>query len=332
VGAPVEAVVARFNAEDGLYELNRVGASVDVSDWEEIAEGIVIDVVVTGHNKGGLECQVGKLRGFIPASQVSVYRVENLEELVGERLACVVTESNAERRNLVLSRRAAMERERAESKARLMEELAPGQQREGVVTSLRDFGAFVDLGGVDGLVHVSRLSWDRVSHPSEVLEVGQRVKVKVEKIDEETGKIGLSLRDMSENPWDRAERRYPVKSTVRGEVAKIMDFGALVRLEPGISGLVHISELSHKRVFRVGDVVKEGEQVEAQVVSVDAESQRIGLSMKALETRPVEKKADAADDAAEGVAAESARPKLDPAKLKGGVGRNAGGEKFGLKW
>ncbi len=333
VGAAIEAIVARFNAEEGLYELNRVGASVDVSAWEEITEGIVIDVVVTGHNKGGLECQVGKLRGFIPASQISVYRVENLEELVGERLACVVTESNPERRNLVLSRRGAMERERAESKAKLLEELAAGQQREGVVTSLRDFGAFVDLGGVDGLIHISRLSWERVAHPSEVLEVGQRVKVKVEKIDAETGKIGLSLRDTSENPWVGVERKYPVKSTVRGEVAKIMDFGALVRLEPGVAGLVHISELSHKRVFRVADVVKEGDQVDVQVVSVDAEAQRIGLSMKALEARPTEKKAAATEeDADEEGGAQAAVSKIDPAKLKGGVGHSTGGEKFGLKW
>ena len=331
VGDAVEAFVVRINSDEGLYELNRAGASVDVSAWEEVTEGIVVNAIVTGFNKGGLECQVGSLRGFIPASQVSVYRVENLEEMVGERLACVVTESNAERRNLVLSRRATMERERAEAKEKLMQELRRGEEREGIVSNIRDFGAFVDLGGVDGLIHVSRLSWDRVSHPSEVLEVGQKVKVKVEKIDEETGKIGLSLRDTSENPWNNVERKYPVKSTVRGVVAKIMDFGALVRLEPGISGLVHISELSHRRVFRVADVVKEGEQVEAQVVSVDADAQRIGLSMKALEARPVEKRAELEEDA-EVVGVDSSRAKIDPAKLKGGIGHSSGGDKFGLKW
>ena len=154
-----------------------------------MSEGQIVEVTVTGSNKGGLECQIAGIRGFIPLGQVSIYRVEHPEELVGQRLACVVTEANRDRRNLVLSHRAVMERERNELRDKLLAELAPGQLREGIVRSLKDFGAFVDLGGVDGLIHISQLSWDRVKHPSEVLEVGQKVKVRVEKFDKDTGKV-----------------------------------------------------------------------------------------------------------------------------------------------
>ena len=164
------------------------------------SEGQIIEVTVTGSNKGGLECQVAGIRGFIPMGQVSIYRVENPEEFVGQRLACVVTEANRDRRNLVLSHRAVMERERNEQREKLLTELAPGQLREGIVRSLKDFGAFVDLGGVDGLIHISQLSWDRVKHPSEVLEVGQKVKVRIEKFDKDTGKVSLSYREVGDEP------------------------------------------------------------------------------------------------------------------------------------
>ena len=164
-GAEVELLVVRFDADEGLYELSRPTAAVDVGNWDEVREGQIVEVTVTGSNKGGLECQIAGIRGFIPMGQVSIYRVENPEEFVGQRLACVVTEANRDRRNLVLSHRAVMERERNEKRDKLLAELAPGQIREGIVRSLKDFGAFVDLGGVDGLIHVSQLSWDRVKHP-----------------------------------------------------------------------------------------------------------------------------------------------------------------------
>ena len=181
--------------------------------------------------------------------QVSVYRVENPEELVGQRLACVVTEASRERRNLVLSHRAVMERERNENREKLLAELAPGQIREGIVRSLKDFGAFVDLGGVDGLVHISQLSWDRVHHPSEVLEVGQKVKVRIEKLDKDTGKLSLSYREVGANPWQNVGSKYPVGTRVTGTVSRLMDFGAFVKLEPGVEGLIHISELAMAACF-----------------------------------------------------------------------------------
>jgi small subunit ribosomal protein S1 len=286
-----------------------------------------------------LECTVNNIRGFIPFSQVALYRVETLEEFVGQSFTCVVTEANPDRRNLVLSRRAMLERERAEAKQKLLETLAPGQIHEGVVRKLMDFGAFVDIGGVDGLLHISQLAWGRVKHPSEVLSEGQHLKVRVEKIDPESGKISLAYRDLMESPWTSAPVKYPQGSTVRGTVTKLMDFGAFVELEPGLEGLVHISELSHKRVFRTSDVVKEGDQVEVMVQSIDPESKRISLSMKALhQPEPTPKELEAKAEAE--AMAETPAPAAEPPKpkkpekekpLTGGLGKRTG-EKFGLKW
>jgi ribosomal protein S1 len=332
-GAELELMVVRFDAEEGLYEMSRPTLAVEVGNWDEVVEGQIIEVTVTGANKGGLECQVAGVRGFIPMGQVSIYRVDNPEEMVGQRLACVVTEANRDRRNLVLSHRAVMERERNEQRDKMLAELAPGQIREGVVRSLKDFGAFVDLGGVDGLVHVSQLSWDRVNHPSEVLEVGQKIKVRIEKFDKDTGKVGLSYREVGTNPWQNVESKYPVGAKMTGTVSRLMDFGAFVKLEPGVEGLIHISELGHGRVFRARDVVSEGQEVEVKIQSVDAEKQRIGLSLKAL--LPPPEKPGQQKVADEDLPLPADAPKAPPKRhqeLKGGVGRPSGGEKFGLNW
>jgi ribosomal protein S1 len=332
-GTQLELVVSKFDADEGLYELTLPTAAVSVGDWDDVNEGQIVEVTVTGSNKGGLECQIAGLRGFIPLGQLSMYRVEHPEDYVGQRLACVVTEANRDRRNLVLSHRAVMERERAEKRDALMEELAQGQLREGIVRSIKDFGAFVDLGGADGMIHVSQLSWDRVNHPSEVLEVGQKVKVRIEKFDKDTGKISLSYREVGENPWEKAASKYYVGARVKGTVSKLMDFGAFVKLEPGVEGLVHVSELAHQRVWRPSDVLSEGQEVDVKVLSVDAEKQRISLSIKALMDRPVkageEKKED--EDLPLPAGAPKAPPKSNK-QLKGGTTRPSGGEKFGLNW
>ncbi len=328
-GETLDVLVVRFNAEDGLYEVSLPEAAVEIGDWSQVTEGMVVEAHVTGHNKGGLEVEVNRIRGFIPVSQIATFRVEQIEQFVGQKFPCVVTEANPDRRNLVLSRRAMIEREQAEAKQKLLEELAPGQIREGIVRSLRDFGAFVDLGGVDGLLHVSQISWERIKHPSDVLQVGQKVRVKIEKIDPQTHKIGLNLRDFTENPWSNVSTKYPVTSRVTGKVSRLTDFGAFVRLEPGVEGLIHISELAHGRVFRASDVVSEGQEVEVKVVSVDPEAQRIGLSLKALQLRPEPKKKEEPAD-------EPEPPKPPPAKrktpLKGGLGRVGDGSQFGLRW
>jgi small subunit ribosomal protein S1 len=331
-GDMIDVVVRGFNPEDNLYDLAIPGGAIVVGDWSEITEGSLVEAKITGSNTGGLECQVKALRGFIPASQLALYRIENFGDFVGQTLVCVVTESNERRGNLVLSRRAVLEREKEESKRSLMKELAPGQMREGTVRKLQDFGAFVDLGGVDGLIHISQLSWERVKHPSEVLKEGQTVRVRVEKIDPETGKIGLSLKNPEEHPWTGIEQKFPVGSTVRGPVSRIAQFGAFVKLAPGVEGLIHISELAHHKIYRVENVVKEGEEVECKVLSVDAENQRIGLSLKATLAAPVKESSKAKD---EPEVDEPPRAPVVPKRggpLKGGAGKSTGGEQFGLKW
>lgn len=338
VGAQMEMVISKFDAEQGIYEVARSAAAVSVGNWDEVHEGQVIEVVITGANKGGLECTVANIRGFMPMGQISMFRVENAEDYVGQRLACVITEANRSRKNLVLSHRALMERERKENREKILAEIAPGQIREGTVRSLQDFGAFVDLGGVDGLIHVSQMSWDRIGHPSEVLQVGQAVKVRVEKVNQETGKISLVYRDMGANPWDGVTTKYGVGARIKGTVSKLMQFGAFVKLEPGVEGLIHISELGHGRVFRTSDVLSEGQEVEAKVLSVDPDAQRISLSLKALMPAP-EKPADKDRKSNEPSEDLLPTPKDAPrpsrqfdGSLKGGRGGASGGEKFGLKW
>jgi small subunit ribosomal protein S1 len=327
-GQMYDVIIKAFNAEDGLYELHIPGASIEVSDWADLSEGAVVEAIVTAANTGGLECTVNKIRGFIPMSQVAIYRIENAADFIGQRLLCVVTEANPQRRNLVLSRRAVLEREKEEAKRKFYEELQIGQVREGVVRKIEDFGAFVDLDGADGLIHVSQMSWERVKDPRELLKVGQKVQVRVEKFEPQTGKIGLSLRSLQENPWTDIDAKFPIGSTVRGVVSRIANFGAFVKLAPGVEGLVHISELSNVRVSQVTKVVQEGQEVEVKVLTVDRENQKIGLSLKAAQAPPP--KAEAKE-----VVEEPARKpaiKKRPGPLKGGFDRGDDAQKIGLNW
>ncbi len=334
VDQPLEVVVSRFDENEGLYHCNLPGEASDAGDWSAISEGMIVTAQVTGTNKGGLECSVGNIRGFMPAGQVSVYRVENLEQLVGEKFNALIVECKPERKNLVLSRRSVMEQERAEAQQKLREELEVGQIREGTVRNIREFGAFVDLGGLDGLLHISQLSWARIKHPSEVLEVGQPVKVKITRIDPESGKISLSLRDLQQNPWSQVPLNYPIGSTARGRITRLEQFGAFVELEPGIEGLIHISELDSGRVWRVSDVVSEGEPVEVKIVSLDIEKRRIGLSRKALlaPTAPAPQPADQPpaeqEETPEEDSASQVRKRKQP--LKGGLRGGSGGDDVGL--
>ncbi|MEX0866447.1 MAG: S1 RNA-binding domain-containing protein, partial [Pirellulales bacterium] len=330
IGQQVTIRINSFNAADGLYEVSLPGAAMDVADWSDLSEGAVLDVIVTGHNKGGLDAEVNRIRGFIPISQIDVFRVDDLEQFVGQKFTCVATEVNPEKRNLVLSRRAIIEREREQQREKLLEALEVGQTREGVVRKLEKFGAFVDIGGLDGLIHISKLSWDHVRHPSDVLEVGQTIKVRIEKIDAASGKIGLGYRDLFESPWVKAAENYAPGAIVKGVVSKVADFGAFVKLEPGVEGLVHISEIAHHRVNRAADYLKEGEEVETKVLTVDPDKQRIGLSIKALTDRPESAKTSKQDDYPE---VESPKIKnKHSGELKGGTNSGAGGDQFGLKW
>jgi len=333
IGDILEVTVTGFNAEDDLHEVNVAGGKIVGGDWTNLIEGSVVEAKVTAANTGGLECTVGGARAFIPASQVSLFRTENLADYVDQKLVCVVTESNERRGNLVLSRRAILEREKEESKKKILGELEPGQLREGVVRKIQDFGAFVDLGGVDGLIHISQLSWERVKHPSEILKEGQKIRVRVEKIDTETGKIGLSLKNPEEHPWTGIEQRFPVGTIIRGPVTRLANFGCFVKIAPGVEGMIHISEPAHNRVFAVQNVVKEGQEVEAKILSVDAEAQRIALSMKAT-IQPPQKENTKKEEAAPAVD-EPPRAPIVPKRegnLKGGTKGKSGGEKFGLNW
>ncbi len=329
-GEVIEVNVVRFNTAEGLYEVAIPGASISVGDWSDLDEGVTVEARITGHNAGGLECEVNKIRGFIPMSQISIYRVEDPEQFLNEKMTCIVTEANPEKRNLVLSRRAVLEREKEAAKEQMMEALAVGQEREGIVRSIKDFGAFVDLGGVDGLIHISQLSWDRIKDPREVVEEGQKVKVRIEKIDSSTGRIGLSFRDLAEHPWKKAEQNFHVGAIVKGTVSKIMEFGAFVRLDAGIEGLVHISEIAHHRVVNVSTFVSEGQEVEVKVLSIDPDAQRMSLSMKAVQQAPVSAGKKKAEEEDEPLREKATKGHDGP--LKGGTNRPTGGEGIGLNW
>ena len=336
VGEVLQLSVGIFNEEDGLYDVAPANRAVAVEDWSQLAEGMIVTARVTAANKGGLECEVAGLRGFMPASLVSTWRVENLEEMVGQNIEVLVTELVPGARRMVLSRRAVLEKQAADARTTMLETLEVGTLFEGIVRSVRDFGAFVDIGnGVEGLVHVSQLSWDRVANPADVLQPGQKISVVVKKIDSQTGKIALSARDTVNSPWKTAAEKYHVGATVRGIVSRIAQFGAFVKLEPGIEGLVHVSELAHRHVRSVGDVVKEGEAVECRVLTVDPDEQRLSLSIKALASAPAGPAASGADSVDDGPADETppaAPPRRTNVPLKGGLGRKGAGEQFGLKW
>jgi small subunit ribosomal protein S1 len=317
IGSAVDVHIEGFDP-DGFLVLSRQGAAIE-ADWSSVAEGMLVEARVLATNKGGLSVDINGIRGFLPVSQLDLYRVEDLEQFVNQRLRVVVTEVDREERNLVVSRRALLEKEREEQREKIWSQLAVGQVLEGIVRSVRDFGAFVDIGGADGLVHISELSWSRVKDASSVLQVGQKVKVVVLKLDLETRKIGLGMRQLQASPWDTAAQNYPPGTIVNGKVTRLMEFGAFVELEPGIEGLIHISELAPQRVWRVGDVVKVDQAVQVKVLSVDSEQWRIGLSLKqAIEVKTPAVTPEEAEGAVPEEPAKPVRPRAT--ELRGGVG------------
>lgn len=333
VGQAIDVSVGTRNEEDGLYEVAPANRAVSIDDWSHLEAGMIVEARVTAANKGGLECEVAGLRGFMPLSLVSPWRIENPAELVGQTLESLVTEIVPAARRLVLSRRAVIERQAADARARMLETLEAGSTIDGIVRSVRDFGAFIDIGnGVEGLVHVSQLSWDRVANPTDVLQAGQKVRVVVKKIDRQTGKISLSIRDLVESPWKHAAEKYHVGATVRGQVSRIAQFGAFVRLEPGVEGLVHVSEIATRHIRSVADALTEGEEVECRVLAVDPDAQRMSLSIKALAPAAGERTGEDVDaTVAEPEPAPTAR-KNRTGPLKGGLGGQSAGARFGLKW
>jgi predicted RNA-binding protein with RPS1 domain len=319
IGTEVEVHVEGFDNANGVLLLSRKGAAIE-ADWSSVAVGQTVEARVTETNKGGLSVDVNGIRGFLPISQVDLYRVEDAEQFVNQRLLCLVTEVDKEERNLVLSRRALLEKEREENRDRLWQELAVGQVREGIVRSVREFGAFVDLGGIDGLVHISELSWQRVQDAGTVVQSGQKVKVVVLKIDAERRKVGLGMKQLLASPWDNVADKYASGRNVSGKVTRLMEFGAFVELEPGIEGLIHVSELAPQRVRRVADVVQPGQEVEVKVLGVDVEQRRISLSLKAAlaKEEPPTPEAEPEVEEEPEAPAKPARTRTTP--LRGGIG------------
>ncbi len=288
VGQEVEVLVEDID-ETGMIILSKRRAD-RILNWKRIVEttreGDTVKGKVLRKIKGGLLVDIG-VPVFLPASQVDIRRPADVGEFIGQEIEAKILKIDTERRNIVISRRKVIEEARARAKAKLLDEIEVGQLRKGVVKNIADFGAFVDLGGIDGLLHITDMSWDRVEHPSQMLKVDQEVEVKVLSIDREREKIALGLKQKEENPWERVAERYPVGSRVRGEVVNIMNYGAFVKLEPGIEGLVHISEMSWtRRVNHPSELVNVGDVVEVVVLEVDKDRQEISLGMKQTEINP----------------------------------------------
>ncbi|PKX71134.1 30S ribosomal protein S1 [Latilactobacillus sakei] len=269
--------------------------------WAEIEQKFEkkkkIKATVLNVVKGGLVVDAG-VRGFVPASMLSDRFVRDLNSFKGQELELQIIEIEPSENRLILSRKALVEQERQAQLKAVFEKLLPGDIVEGEVARLTNFGAFVDLGGVDGLVHVSEISYDHINQPSDVLEVGQNVKVKILSLDQEKGRISLSIKDTQPGPWDDIAEKAPVGSTLEGTVKRLTTFGAFVEVFPGVEGLVHISQISHQHIATPNDVLEEGQTVQVKVLSVDPEQQRLGLSIKALQEKPAGAKDSEQEDVA----------------------------------
>ncbi len=293
VGDTVYVYVVRSQDASGNSILSLSRAMLE-GDWQRATEMFeaeeVFEGTISNCNRGGLIVRVGRVRGFVPASQIASIRlprgdseeerIEHLNELLEKKLMLKIIELDRRRNRLILSERAAMREWRQEQKDRLLDDLQEGEVRKGTVSSLCDFGAFVDLGGADGLVHLSELSWSRVNHPREVLKVGQQVDVYVLGVDRDRKRIALSVKRLKAEPWTTVEERYEIGQLVKATITKITDFGAFARLDEEIEGLVHISELSEERIGHPSEVVREGQEIDLRIIRIDAARQRMGLSLR----------------------------------------------------
>lgn len=284
----INVVILTLEDDEGNMILSKKRADFEKA-WEKIMEVYendeTIEAEVTKVVKGGLVVDVG-LRGFVPASHVAIGYVENLEDYVGEKLKLKVIEVERDRNNVVLSARAVLEAKRKNQKKETLENLEEGKTMEGQITKLVDFGAFVDLGGIEGLLHISEMSWGRIGHPREVFEEGQTIEVKILSIDEEEERISLGYKQLLPDPWEEFVRKHYEGEIVSGKVTKLVDFGAFVEIENGVEGLIHISQLSHRHVKTPDEVVSENEEIQVKIISINEEQKRVGLSIKELEERP----------------------------------------------
>ena len=289
VGDQIEVLLERLENDEGIVVLSKEKAA-HKQNWDKIVgvyrDGGLVKGKVKSVVKGGLMVNVG-VEAFLPGSQVDIIPPRHLNEYVGKVYEFKIVKVNDDRKNIVLSRREVIEAERADQRQRFLETVKEGDKVEGIVKNITDFGAFVDLRGMDGLLHITDMSWGRVNHPSEMLHIGQSLEVVILEVDREKERVSLGLKQMTDNPWADIERKYPINSHVKGRVTKLLPYGAFVELEKGVEGLVHVSELSWvKRITRPSDVLKLDQEIEAVVLSISVKEQKISLGVRQLEDNP----------------------------------------------
>ena len=292
VGDAIDVLIEKLEDKDGMVVLSKEKAEFK-KNWDKILticnEGGTIAGKVKAVVKGGLLVNIG-VEAFLPASQIDIIPPKNLQGYVGNTYDFKVVKINQDRQNIVLSRRELIEQERNERRQKLLAEMTPGDIRKGTVKNITDFGAFIDLNGLDGLLHITDMSWGRIGHPSEILKVGQEIDVVVLDINREKERVSLGLKQKLANPWDNIETKYPVGARVKGRVVNLVPYGAFVELEPGVEGLVHVTELSWtKRIAKPSDVLRQGQEIQAVVLGINREEQKISLGIRQLEANPWDK-------------------------------------------
>ncbi|MDD3117704.1 MAG: 30S ribosomal protein S1 [Victivallales bacterium] len=292
VGDVIDVYLEEIENENSMPEISLQKAS-NIKAWNKITseygEGSVIKGLMKHRVKGGIIVDLQGIEAFLPGSQIDITPVRNMDEYIGQEFDFKILKINQERRNIVVSRRELLEESRKDKRAALLKEMQIGQIRPGMVKNITDFGAFIDLGGVDGLLHITDMSWGRISHPSELLEIGQDIEVMILDIDYDKERVSLGMKQKSANPWAEVENKYPVGSTVKGRVVNIMPYGAFVELEDGVEGLIHVSEMSWtKRITKAGEVLSVGEEVEAVVLDIDKDNKKISLGLRQKERNPWE--------------------------------------------
>ncbi len=291
IGSEIEVFLEKLEDRDG-NPIVSFDKAEQKKNWEKILtrceEGSIVAGRVKAKVKGGLIISIG-VDSFLPSSQIDIQPPKNLDQYVGQTYDFKVIKINPDRKNIVVSRRELIEEQRMEKRRKLLEEVQPGDSRRGLVKNITDYGAFIDLDGLDGLLHITDMSWGRVSHPSEMLKTGEEIDVMILDVDRDRERVSLGLKQLNSNPWENIERKFPVGAQVRGKVVNLVNYGAFIELEEGVEGLVHITEISWtKRINKPGDVLRVGEEVDAVVLGIQKEEQKISLGLRQLETNPWE--------------------------------------------
>ncbi len=291
VGSEIEVFLEKIEDKEGNPVLSYDKAQQN-KNWEYILEkcqeGTIVSGKVRSKVKGGLIVNIG-VDSFLPASQIDVQPPKNLDQYIGQTYDFKILKINLERKNIVVSRRELIEEQRNEKRRQLLDDIKPGDVRRGVVKNITDYGAFIDLDGIDGLLHITDMSWGRISHPSEMLKVGEEVNVMIIEIDRDRQRVSLSVKQMNSNPWENIEAKYPIGARIRGKVVNLVPYGCFIEIEQGVEGLVHVTELSWtKRVSKPSEILKVGQEVEAVVLGIQKEEQKISLGIRQLEENPLE--------------------------------------------